>query len=95
MSYRLAFHPDALKEWRKLNQTEQRQFKKKLAKRIEEPHVPASRLAGYSGTAYKIKLRTSGYRLVYIVDDERIIVVVLAVGKREQSKVYKTAQHRE
>ncbi|MFA0208222.1 type II toxin-antitoxin system RelE/ParE family toxin, partial [Vibrio cyclitrophicus] len=43
---------------------------------------------------YKIKLRQSGYRLVYKVEDEVIIVTVLAVGKRERSDVYRKAMKR-
>jgi len=43
---------------------------------------------------YKIKLNASGYRLVYRVEDERIVVVVVSVGKRERSEVYRAAQKR-
>ncbi|MBF0383470.1 MAG: type II toxin-antitoxin system RelE/ParE family toxin [Magnetococcales bacterium] len=95
MSYSLEFHADALKEWKRLDESVRRQFKKKLAERLENPVVPSSRLAGYAGEAYKIKLRTSGYRLVYIVDQDRIVVIVLAVGKREKSRVYQAAEKRQ
>lgn len=43
---------------------------------------------------YKIKLRSSGYRLVYQVQDEKIIVQVIAVGKRERMEVYQKAARR-
>ncbi|MDP1527318.1 MAG: type II toxin-antitoxin system RelE/ParE family toxin [Rhodocyclaceae bacterium] len=43
---------------------------------------------------YKIKLRSIGYRLVYEVRDSRLIVVVVAVGKREGGDVYKVAANR-
>jgi len=43
---------------------------------------------------YKIKLRASGYRLVYQVIDKQVVVLVLAVGKRERSEVYQTAKQR-
>ena len=42
----------------------------------------------------KIKLRAAGYRLVYQVFDERVVVVVVAVGKREDSTVYRKAGKR-
>jgi hypothetical protein len=42
MSYKLDFHPDALKEWRKLDEAIQRQFKKKLGERLEQPRIPAA-----------------------------------------------------
>jgi len=44
---------------------------------------------------YKIKLRGAGYRLVYRVEDERIVILVLAVGKRERSSVYEQAAKRQ
>lgn len=93
MSYKLNFKKSALKEWQKLGATLQQQFKKKLMERLEHPHVPASKLSG-ADNLYKIKLRQSGYRLVYKVEDDVIIVTVLAVGKRERSSVYRKAMKR-
>lgn len=93
MTYRLEFHTAALKEWRKLGETIKAQFKVKLAERLEEPGVPASRLHGASNR-YKIKLRASGYRLVYEVRDAEIVVIVIAVGKRDRNAVYFKAARR-
>lgn len=93
MTYRLDFKKSAYKEWNKLGSTLREQFKKKLLERLDNPHVPASKLSG-ADNLYKIKLRQSGYRLVYKVEDDVIVVTVLAVGKRERSDVYKKAMHR-
>ncbi len=93
MSYRLSFLPSALKEWHKLAPPIRRQFKKKLAERLHNPHVPASRLSGFD-RMYKIKLRSAGYRLVYEVDDDEIRVYVIAVGKRDRGLVYTRAERR-
>jgi len=93
MSYKLKFLPSALKEWKKLDATVQAQFRKKLEERLESPHVPACRLSGFDNH-YKIKLRASGYRLVYEVMDEEIVVLVIAVGKRDKGRVYKKAGQR-
>ncbi|MGF1872235.1 type II toxin-antitoxin system RelE family toxin [Photobacterium indicum] len=93
MSYKLDFKKSALKEWKKLGATLREQFKKKLIERLENPHVSASKLSG-ADNMYKIKLRQSGYRLVYEVNDGVITVTVLAVGKRERSDVYKNALRR-
>ncbi|BCK18117.1 mRNA interferase RelE [Vibrio cholerae] len=93
MTYKLSFKKSALKEWQKLGATLQQQFKKKLAERLENPHVPASKLSG-ADNMYKIKLRQSGYRLVYKVEDDVVIVTVLAAGKRERSDVYRKAMTR-
>ncbi|HBC5640657.1 TPA: type II toxin-antitoxin system RelE/ParE family toxin, partial [Proteus mirabilis] len=43
---------------------------------------------------YKIKLRASGFRLVYQVIDDMLIIAVVAVGKREKSQVYNLASER-
>ncbi|NIF29669.1 stability protein StbE [Pantoea sp. Tr-811] len=51
------------------------------------------RPAGKEG-CYKIKLRSVGYRLVYRAIDESVVVLVIAVGKRERSDVYDVAQAR-
>ena len=95
MSYKfvLKLLPTALKEWEKLDRPIQLQLKKKLAERLDNPHVPASRLYGFPNH-YKIKLRASGYRLVYEVQDAVICVLVIAVGKRDKLDVYKKAKKR-
>ncbi len=64
MTYKLEFEKKALKEWCKLGHPVQAQFKKKLVERLENPHIPSARLSGWSNR-YKIKLKASGYRLVY------------------------------
>lgn len=93
MTYKLEFKKSALKEWKKLGATLQQQFKKKLIERLENPHIPAAKLSG-ADKLYKIKLRQSGYRLVYKVEDKRLIVIVLAAGKRECNEVYRKAMKR-
>ena len=93
MSYKLLFREDALKEWKKLDSSIKSQFKKKLAERIEVPRVESSRLNGMKN-CYKIKLRNAGYRLVYQVRDNEIVISVVAVGKRERNAVYKAAAKR-
>ena len=92
-SYRLAFLPSALKEWERLGANVRSQFKKKLRERLENPHVPSARLSGMEG-CYKIKLRAAGYRLVYRIDEGRVTVVVVAVGRRDRNLVYKIAAGR-
>ena len=93
MVYQLQFIPTAEKEWRKLGATVRKQFAKKLEERLVEPHIASARLFDLPG-CYKIKLAKSGYRLVYQVIDDRIIVRIIAVGKRERRAVYKEAAKR-
>lgn len=93
MSYELAFLEEALKEWRGLDGSIREQFKEKLAERLENPRVPAALLSGQKDRD-KIKLRSAGFRLVYEVRDRQLIVVVVAVGKRERNAVYRAAAKR-
>ena len=63
MAYFLDFDERALKEWRKLGSTVREQLKKKLVEVLESPRIEANKLRGMPD-CYKIKLRSSGYRLV-------------------------------
>lgn len=90
MTYRLFFKAEAEKEWRKLDLTIKRQFKKKLTECLKKPHIPSARLTGMKN-CYKIKLQSTGYRLVYEVRDKELVVSVVAIGKRERNEVYNTA----
>jgi len=87
MSYKLKFTKLSNKEWGKINPSVKEQLKKKLKERLENPRVQKDKLSGYNNI-YKIKLRSSGFRLLYEIKDEQIIVLVLSVGKRENNKVY-------
>lgn len=92
-TYSLEFLPSAQKEWNKLGPDIRRQFAKKLQQLLEGPHVSSALLSDLPN-CYKIKLRSVGYRLVYRVYDDRIVVEVIAVGKRERNDVYKRAADR-
>lgn len=93
MSYKLSFHPHALAEWKKLDASVREIFKKKLAERLQNPHIPAARLSGHKNR-FKIKLREAGYRLVYEMRDNVLMIVIVAVGRRERNAVYKAAAKR-
>jgi len=93
MTYEIEFYEDALEEWHRLDTSIRNQFKKKLAKLVEGPHRPANRLRGLD-SCYKIKLRAAGVRLVYKVEDGELVILVVAVGKRDKNAVYDTARER-
>ena len=92
--YRLKFLPDALDEWNALDGSVKEVLKKLLKKRLAQPRVPGAELHGVLRDCYKIKLRKQGYRLVYQVEDDVLVVLVLAVAKREDMAVYRAALSR-
>lgn len=91
--YRLKFLPKAKEEWDKLDGSLQLQFTKAIAKRLIAPRNPKAALASMAD-CYKIKLRGVGYRLVYKVIDAQLVLLTVAVGKRDKSAVYMAAQSR-
>jgi len=93
-TYTLEFHELALKEWNKLDGSIKAQLHKALAKRLQAPQVPSARLRGDLQNTYKIKLRDVGYRLVYETIDQRLVVLVIAIGKREHDEAYQSAIRR-
>lgn len=93
MTYSLEFDARALKEWHKLGDTVRQQLKKKLVAILLNPRNEANRLHGLPD-CYKIKLRSSGYRLVYQVIDQEVVVFIVAVDKREREAVYRKAAER-
>ena len=93
---RLLFDTDALEEYRRLEKTHRKIFRKKLRKlatRREYPS-PKNALHGFPRGYYKIKLRKAGMRLVYRYDDNELVILVIAVGRRERNTVYEVARAR-
>lgn len=93
MPYDLEFITLAKKEWDSLDSTIKKQFKKKLIERLDNPRNKKAKLNGMDD-CYKIKLRRSGFRLVYHVQDKKLIVTIITVGKRGKNQVYKQAVKR-
>lgn len=93
MTYSLEFDARALEEWQKLGDTVRQQLKKKLAEILVNPRIEANRLHALPD-CYKIKLRSSGYRLVYQVLDHEVVVLVIAIDRRENQRAYRKAGDR-
>lgn len=92
--YELEFLESALDEWNSLDGAVRQVLKKMLAKRLETPRTPGAELHGELADCYKIKLRKQGYRLVYQVRDDALVVLVIAVDRRDKDKVYEAALKR-
>jgi len=60
---------------------------------LENPRIISTALSGMKD-CYKIKLRATGYRLVYRVFDDRLVIQVIVVGKRDKGEVYKKMKDR-
>lgn len=93
MTYSLEFDERALKEWKQLDGSIRSQLKRKLESVMQNPKLEKNRLREFDN-CYKIKLRQSGYRMVYQVQDARVAVFVISIGKRDKKQAYVEAQNR-
>ncbi|MFZ2524841.1 MAG: addiction module toxin RelE [Candidatus Ferrigenium altingense] len=57
-------------------------------------HVPSAQLHRELAGCYKIKLLKQGFRLVYMVEGDELVVLALAVGKRGDNAAYRAASKR-
>jgi mRNA interferase RelE/StbE len=89
-TYKAVFRPRAKKVFDKLGTADQRQLAAKLKERCIGPRVPADAVREIPD-GYKIKLRSSGIRLIYQVRDGELVILVLAIGKREREEAYRDA----
>ena len=92
MSYELAIHPAAEKEWAKLDGSIKRRFKEKFAKEhLKHPRVAKDSLRDLPD-CYKIKITTPQFRLIYHVNDTKRLLTTLSVASRDD--VYGELQSR-
>ena len=89
--FRIQFIKESAKDWDKLDNSVKLEFKKNLQPRLQSPIVESSRLKGDLSDCYRIKAPKSGYRLIYKVENEALVILVIAVGKRENEEVYRSA----
>ena len=91
MNYSLEFHPSALQEFRDLDNSVKSVFIKKFEERLVEPRITSDRLSGELSECYKIRVGKTGHRLVYQVDEMSKTLFVIAVGRRADKTVYRSA----
>jgi len=93
-SFELGFLESAFKEWNSLDNSVRIELEGKLLERLLNPRIPSAALRGDLQNCFKIKSNKYGYRLTYFVDENSRTLVVLAIGKRERSKVYSASLKR-
>lgn len=80
MTYRVELLPAAVRQLRRLDPPARRRIQAALDVLAEEPRPPgARRLAGGSG---ELRVRTGDHRIIYAVEDDVLLVLVIAVGHR-------------
>ncbi|HEX9548311.1 MAG TPA: type II toxin-antitoxin system RelE/ParE family toxin [Acidimicrobiales bacterium] len=79
--YRIEVRPAALRALRKLDREIRPRIEGAIALLAEDPRPPASRpLRGRDG----YRVRVSDYRIIYTVQDDVLLVVVVTLGHRRE-----------
>ncbi len=82
MTYRVSLAPSAARELRKFDPDVRRRIQAALELLAAEPRPPAAtRLVGGSG-AWRV--RTGNYRIVYEINDDRLLILVLRMAHRRE-----------
>lgn len=85
-NYRLDFSPTAARQLRKLDTAARRRVQAAIELLADNPRPPgAKKLVGGDG---EWRVRTGDYRIVYEIQDQVLLVLVLAVGHRRD--IYRT-----
>ncbi|WP_131784361.1 type II toxin-antitoxin system RelE family toxin [Protofrankia symbiont of Coriaria ruscifolia] len=78
MRYTVSIAPGAFRQLRKLAPTARRRVQAVIDLLADDPRPPAARqLVGGTG---EWRVRTGDYRIMYDIQDEELIVLVVAVG---------------
>jgi mRNA interferase RelE/StbE len=95
--YDFKFYEEAEKDLSKLNNSVKKLFAKKLTQIIKNPEIGKElgnknnlNLAGLK----KVYFDSKRYRIVYEIREKEIIIYIIAIGKRDNMKVYKEANSR-
>ena len=80
MSYRVDLSPAAARQLRKLDPPGRRRVQATIDLLAEDPRPPAAKMLVNSDGAWRV--RVGDFRVVYDIEDGRLLVLVLAVGHR-------------
>lgn len=79
MPYRIEVRPAAARQLRKLDPPTARRIQGVIALLADDPRPPASRpLTGRPAW----RVRVGDYRVIYTIEDDRLVVVVITIGHR-------------
>ena len=82
MTYRIEVAPGAIRQLRKLEPSARRRVQAAIELLADQPRPSgAKRLVGGNG---EWRVRTGGYRVVYEVRDDVLLVLVVAIGHRRE-----------
>jgi mRNA interferase RelE/StbE len=83
MAYIVEFAPAARRQLRKLDRPVQKRVLKRVEKLENQPRPKtAETLKGTTETVYRV--REGDYRIIYTIEDDRLIVLVVRIGHQRE-----------
>ena len=82
MTYEVTLAPVAARQLRKLDPHVRRRVQAAIELLADDPRPPtATRLVGGAG---EWRVRTGGYRIIYEIEEDRLLVLALSIGHRRE-----------
>ena len=97
MAYKVEFLPEASREFEALDGSLKKVAAKQIDKLAERPELgePLGKRMGIDLTGYrKIYFGKRGYRIVYEIQRQRLIILIIGIGKRERAEIYREVARR-
>ena len=82
MKWQVFFDPAAEKQFSKLGKSAQRDIEKYIAKKLESVEDPRRFGKPYLSIKGAWRYRVGDYRMVYLVRNEKLVVLVVKIGHR-------------
>ncbi len=80
--YAVEFLPSAARALSKLDRTVQRRIGRRIDRLVDNPRAGAVMLRGADDVW---RARVGDYRILYVIEDERLVVVVVRVAHRREA----------
>ena len=97
MAYKVEFLPEAAREFAALDGSLKKIAAKQIDKLVERPELgePLGKRMGIDLTGYrKIYFSKKGYRIVYEIQRQRLMILIIGIGKRERAEIYREVAQR-
>ncbi len=97
MAYRVEFLSEAAREFEALDGSLKKVTEKQIDKLAERPELgePLGKRMGIDLTGYrKIYFGKRGYRIVYEIQRQKLVILIIGIGKRERAEIYREVAQR-
>ena len=97
MAYKVEFLSEAAQEFEALDGSLKKIAAKQIDKLAERPELgePLGKRMGIDLTGYrKIYFGKKAYRIVYEIQRQKLLILIIGIGKRERAEIYREVARR-